>query len=157
MLFCWTFCIKILKNCTLQVVYSEGEYEEEATQTTPEPRKSRWYPSVGKAPSPRIGRAKKTVDTLNPKYHPKTSRSKTTRKKLKAPAGHHVERPRSLVMQKMDQDDRCNHCPGSDIHLHYSEVQKLTEHCELLNPWPNFVCLICVCQIQPKGKVFPGV
>ena len=91
-----------------QVVSSEGEYEEERTA---EPRKSRWYPSVGKAPSPRIGRAKKTVDTLNPKYHPKTSkpktsRSKTTRKKLKAPAGHHVERPRSLVMQKMEQDDR---------------------------------------------------
>ena len=98
-----------------QVVSSEGEYEEEA----PEPRKSRWYPSVGKAPSPRIGRAKKTVDTLNPKYHPKTpksktSRSKTTRKKLKAPGGHHVERQRSLVLECSYQlsvvsASSCNH------------------------------------------------
>ena len=73
------------------------------------PRKSKWYPEVGQARSPNIARAKKHVDTVNRKYHPKKPNSS---EKLLAPSKHYKKRPKSLTMQKLDNDSRASSVRG---------------------------------------------
>jgi hypothetical protein len=89
----------------LQLLYSDEEsYYKEAEPV--EQRKSRWYPSVGKARSPAISKARKTLDTVNRKYHPRSKSS--SRNTLVTSSQHHKKRPRSLVMQRMEDDTRAN-------------------------------------------------
>ena len=90
-------------------IEEEVEDKSEAEEEAHEPRKSRWYPDVGKARSPNIAHVKKHVDTKNKKYKPKSSNVKIKSSKptkLKAPTNHHGKRPKSLIMQKMDNDSR---------------------------------------------------
>ena len=64
---------------------------------------------VGQAKSPNIARAKKHVDTVNRKYHPKKPSST---EKLLAPSKHYKKRPKSLTMQKLDNDSRASSVRG---------------------------------------------
>ena len=69
--------------------------------------KSLW--KVGQARSPNIARAKKHVDTVNRKYHPKKPSST---EKLLAPSKNYKKRPKSLTMQKLDNDSRASSVRG---------------------------------------------
>ena len=69
--------------------------------------KSLW--KVGHAKSPNIARAKKHVDTVNRKYHPKKPSST---EKLLAPSKNYKKRPKSLTMQKLDNDSRASSVRG---------------------------------------------
>ena len=64
---------------------------------------------VGHAKSPNIARAKKHVDTVNRKYHPKKPSST---EKLLAPSKNYKKRPKSLTMQKLDSDSRASSVHG---------------------------------------------
>ena len=84
------------------------------------PRKSKWYPEVGQARSPNIARAKKHVDTVNRKYHPKKPNSS---EKLLAPSKHYKKRPKSLTMQKLENDSRASSVHGAK----YGDVEREME------------------------------
>ena len=64
---------------------------------------------MGQARSPNIARAKKHVDTVNRKYHPKKPSST---EKLLAPSKNYKKRPKSLTMQKLDNDSRASSVRG---------------------------------------------
>ena len=64
---------------------------------------------VGQAKSPNIARAKKHVDTVNRKYHPKKPSST---EKLLAPSKNYKKRPKSLTMQKLEHDSRASSVRG---------------------------------------------
>ena len=75
---------------------------------------------MGQARSPNIARAKKHVDTVNRKYHPKKPSSS---EKLLAPSKHYKKRPKSLTMQKLENDSRASSVHGAK----YGDVEREME------------------------------
>ena len=98
------------------------EDEDDEEETVPL-RKSRWYPEVGKAPAPNLKKIRTNIDNVNRRYQPRSARKveifhdteylkNVKEAKLLSARPHQrtkSNRPRSLVLQKVDQDNHHQH------------------------------------------------